>query len=109
VVALDLGTASVLLTAGSQSDAYDASWRLVPPFGPVPPALSDVYPLTAEMPDRLGTGAYETAAAGVEQLVEANSETAFTLFHDDWPGGALDALPDRVTVDRLGDSHNNPE
>jgi len=101
--------ASVLLTAGSQSDAYDASWRLVPPFGPVPPALSDVYPLTAEMPDRLGTGVYETAAAGVEQLVEANSETAFTLFHDDWPGDALDALPDRVTVDRLGDGHNNPE
>jgi 7-cyano-7-deazaguanine tRNA-ribosyltransferase len=100
--------AEVLLTAGSQSDAYEASWRLVPPFGPVPPGLADVYPLTAEMPDRLDASAYETAAAGVERLVEDNPDTEFTLFHDDWPGGALDALPDRVTVGRLGADRDDP-
>ena len=100
--------AEVLLTAGTHSEGYDTSWQLVAPFGPVPPALSDVYPLTAETPDRLDARAYETAATGVERLVEANPETAFTLFHDDWPGRALDALPDRVTVSRLGSGHDDP-
>ncbi len=88
----------VLLTTGQQSDRYDASWRLVPPFGPVPRSLSDVYPLTAESPERLDRAAYEAAATGVERLVEDNPETEFTVVHDGWPAVALHRIPDRVTV-----------
>jgi 7-cyano-7-deazaguanine tRNA-ribosyltransferase len=93
---------TVLLTSGQASDNFDASWRLVPPFGPVPRSLSDVYPLTATRPERLDRAAYEAAAEGVARLVEANPETAFTVVHDDWPDGALATIPDHVTVDRLG-------
>ena len=92
---------TLLVTAGSASDRFDASWRLVPPFGPVPPALSDAYPLTAELPERLQTPAYEAAAAGVATLAEANPGTAVTLFHDDWPASALALVPDDVEAERL--------
>jgi 7-cyano-7-deazaguanine tRNA-ribosyltransferase len=92
----------LLLTAGNPSDQFDQSWRLVPPFGPVPRALSDVYPLAGEVPERLEPQAYEAAARGVEQLVEANPETSVTLFHDDWPESALDQVPVRVETEPLG-------
>lgn len=88
----------VLLTVGGPSDGFDASWRLIPPFGPVPRPLSDVYPFTAELPDRLDDPTYEAAAAGVATLVEANPDSTFTLFHDGWPDSALAVVPDRVQV-----------
>jgi 7-cyano-7-deazaguanine tRNA-ribosyltransferase len=88
----------LLLTTGEHSDRYEESWRLVPPFGPVPRSLSDVYPLTAGRPERLDRAAYEAAAEGVARLVEGNPGTEFTVVHDGWPGDALDAIPDQVTV-----------
>jgi len=97
---LDVGD-ELLVTAGNPSDDYEQSWRLLPVFGPVPRGLSDVYPLTAELPERLDTPAYEAGADGVARLVEANPDTAFTVFHDDWPTSALDAIPDEVVCEPL--------
>jgi len=87
------------LTTGSPGDG----WRLVPPFGPVPPALSDVYPLTAELPERLDERAYRAAVEGVCRLKGANPETSMTVTHDGWPDSALDALPEDVSIRRLGE------
>ncbi|PSP86555.1 tRNA guanosine(15) transglycosylase TgtA [Halobacteriales archaeon QH_8_68_33] len=86
----------VLLTEGSVNDDFDESWRVRPPFGPYPRALSDGYPLTAELPDRLDDAAYEAAAEGVARLVAANPDIAFTLNHEDWPASALAAGPEDV-------------
>jgi 7-cyano-7-deazaguanine tRNA-ribosyltransferase len=88
----------LLLTTGEHSDRYEESWRLVPPFGPVPRCLSDVYPLTAGRPERLDRAAYEAAAEGVARLVEGNPGTEFTVVHDGWPEDALGVIPDQVTV-----------
>ncbi|WP_435196285.1 tRNA guanosine(15) transglycosylase TgtA [Natronomonas sp. EA1] len=87
---------TVLLTQGGNNGGFDETWRLVPPFGPFPRALSKTYPLTAETPERFDRAAYEAAAAGVRALVEANPETEFTVGYFDWPEAALDALPDAV-------------
>ena len=91
-------TNRVLLTEGSPNDEYDESWRVVPPFGPFPRALSETYPLTAEVPDRTDDVAYEQAVAGITKLVEANPDVEFTLAHRDWPERALDGIPERVAV-----------
>jgi len=88
----------LLLGSGNVDREFDGYWRLVPPFGPVPPALVDVYPLTAEMPDRLDPVAYEAAARGVQRLAEANPELSITLLHSGWPVDAIATLPDGVTV-----------
>jgi 7-cyano-7-deazaguanine tRNA-ribosyltransferase len=93
--------AEVLLTEGNASDDYGESWRIVPPFGPVPRGLSDAYPLTAELPDRRDTRALGVAAEGVRRLVEATPDTAFALRHRGWPETALSSIPDRVDVDEL--------
>jgi 7-cyano-7-deazaguanine tRNA-ribosyltransferase len=92
----------VLLTEGDENDAFDDSWRVVPPFGPFPRALSETYPLTAEVPERLDDAAYEQAARGVRELAEANPDVEFVLAHHGWPARALDRVPDRVAVERLG-------
>ncbi|MFB6143577.1 MAG: tRNA-guanine transglycosylase, partial [Halorientalis sp.] len=92
----------VLLSEGNADDAFDETWRLVPPFGPVPRDLSEVYPLNGEVPERLDPRAYAAAARGVERLVAANPEAAFTVAHWDWPGDALAALPEDVAVRELG-------
>jgi 7-cyano-7-deazaguanine tRNA-ribosyltransferase len=73
----------------------------VPPFGPVPRALSDTYPLTAELPERVDRATCDAAADGVAAFVEAHPETALTVAHHDWPASALDRLPDAVTVEDL--------
>ncbi len=86
------------LTVGSPGED---GWRLVAPFGPVPPALSDVYPLTAELPERLDERAYSRAIEGVTRLAETNPETAITLVHDGWPERVLDSLPDDIDRKRL--------
>ena len=81
--------------------AYDAVWRVKPPFGPYPPALSETYPLTAEVPERTDDAAQVAAAEGVVALAEANPETALTLGHDAWCDAALDRLPERVETENL--------
>jgi 7-cyano-7-deazaguanine tRNA-ribosyltransferase len=94
---IDVG-GELLVGGGEINRTFDEYWRLVPPFGPVPPALSDVYPLTAQMPDRLDNSAYEAAARGVAALVEANPDLSVTVLHDGWPETALSMLPESVTV-----------
>ncbi|MFC7235619.1 tRNA guanosine(15) transglycosylase TgtA [Halosegnis marinus] len=96
---LDVPDGAVLLTEGENNSRFDASWRVKPPFGPFPRSLSNTYPLTAQVPDRLSREAYEAAADGIARLVEANSETAFTVAHFDWPGSALARLPALDTID----------
>ncbi|SDX80260.1 tRNA guanosine(15) transglycosylase TgtA [Halobellus clavatus] len=100
VTRLDPG-GTVLLTEGGMpsGDVYDAAWRVVPPFGPFPRALSETYPLTGEVPARTDRHAREAAATGVARLVEANPETSFVLAHDDWPASALSRVPDRVETE----------
>ncbi|WP_049997837.1 tRNA guanosine(15) transglycosylase TgtA [Halococcus sediminicola] len=91
----------ILLTEGDTNAAYDESWRVVPPFGPLPRALSETYPLTAEVPDRMDEQAYEQAAEGVRRLVETNSDGEFTLAHRGWPESALARVPSAVHIERL--------
>jgi 7-cyano-7-deazaguanine tRNA-ribosyltransferase len=94
----------VLLSEGGPNDSYDETWRVVPPFGPFPRALSETHPLTAEVPERTDRAAQEAAARGVATLAAANPETEFTLAHWGWPATALDGIPGRVTATTLGDA-----
>jgi 7-cyano-7-deazaguanine tRNA-ribosyltransferase len=101
--------ARLLLVAGGASpaaDDYDAVWRLVPPFGPVPRALSDTYPLTAECPEGADPRAQEAAVTGVTQLAETHPETDITVLHDGWPDAVLAGIPGRVEVESLDSGHN---
>jgi len=93
----------LLLTESNapSSHDYDAVWRVKPPFGPFPRALSETYPLTAEVPERPDDAAQVAAAAGVASLAAANPETEFTLGHDDWPDAALERMPERVETENL--------
>jgi 7-cyano-7-deazaguanine tRNA-ribosyltransferase len=79
-------------------EAYDERWAVVPPFGPVPPELSETYPLSAEVPDRTDARSQEAAASGVARLVEANPDTEWTLAYGEWPDAALDRVPGGVEV-----------
>ena len=99
----------VLLSAGGDNSRFDETWRLRPPFGPVPPALSDSYPLTAERPERLGRAGYEAAAEGVSRLAEANPDTDFAVAHWGWPESALRALPEAIEVLALGPDTEGPD
>ncbi|MFC7202682.1 tRNA guanosine(15) transglycosylase TgtA [Haloferax namakaokahaiae] len=94
---------TILLTEGGKpsGDEYDEAWRVVPPFGPFPRALSETYPLTAEVPKRLDRDAYEQAARGVARLVRENPDVDFTLAHDDWPASALALVPESVETEPL--------
>ncbi|RQG98578.1 tRNA guanosine(15) transglycosylase TgtA [Natrarchaeobius oligotrophus] len=96
---------SLFLTEGesARTDEFDESWRVEPPFGPFPRALSKSYPLTAEVPDRTDRAALEAAADGISRLVEANPKTEFTLGHRSWPATALERVPERVRVTDLND------
>ncbi|WP_266078493.1 tRNA guanosine(15) transglycosylase TgtA [Haladaptatus caseinilyticus] len=93
----------VLLTEGNPSGRYDESWNVVPPFGPFPRALSETYPLTAEVPDRMDVDGFESAARGVARLVEENPETEFTLAHRGWPESAIRHVPQTVHIVDLDD------
>ena len=90
----------VVVGGDTEDDGEADRWLLRPPFGPLPVALKDAYPLTAEIPDRLAPQAYEAAAEGVCRLATANPDTAVRLVHDGWPASALDRLPDGVRVER---------
>jgi 7-cyano-7-deazaguanine tRNA-ribosyltransferase len=91
----------VLLTEGNlpSGDRFDDAWRVVPPFGPVPRALSRTYPFTAELPDRTDPPAQEAAARGVARLAAANPAADLTLAHDGWADSALALVPEGVTVE----------
>jgi 7-cyano-7-deazaguanine tRNA-ribosyltransferase len=93
---------------GYPTEGFDAVWRLVPPFGPVPRALSETYPLTAEVPERRDRQTAEAAARGVARLAAANPDVRITVAHDDWPETALAILPDDVDAVRVptGDDHD---
>jgi 7-cyano-7-deazaguanine tRNA-ribosyltransferase len=95
---------SLLVTEGNapSDDRFDAAWRLLPPFGPVPRALSESYPFTAELPERTDPAACEAAASGVARLVAAAPDADVTVAHDDWPASALALLPGSVAVEPLG-------
>ena len=97
--------AQLLLTESKSpsTHSFDAVWRVVPPFGPFPRALSESYPFTAEVPARVDAAAQTAAAEGVRRLADANPETELTLGHDDWDSAALDRLPARVETERLAD------
>jgi 7-cyano-7-deazaguanine tRNA-ribosyltransferase len=79
--------------------AHDAVWTLAPAFGPVPPALAQSYPLSAEVPDRLDAAAYEAAVEGATRLAEVHPDVSIAVLTGDWPDEAFEALPD--TVERL--------
>jgi 7-cyano-7-deazaguanine tRNA-ribosyltransferase len=91
----------ILLSEGGTNDSYDETWRVIPPFGPFPRALSETYPLTVEIPERPSREAYEMASEGIYALVEANLHASFTLAHWDWPESALTRLPDSVEIVEL--------
>ena len=99
----------VLVSAGGDNSRFDETWRLREPFGPVPPALSDTYPLTAERPERLGRAGYEAAAEGVARLAVANPDTEFAVAHWGWPDSALDRLPEAVETLPLGPESDHPD
>jgi 7-cyano-7-deazaguanine tRNA-ribosyltransferase len=92
---------TLLLTEGNHSDEFDDSWRLLPPFGPVPRELADAYPLAGELPERTSVQSYEAAAEGVRRLAETSSADLM-VFHRKWPASALERLPDGVRVEVLG-------
>lgn len=80
---------------------YDVRWEIRPPFGPVPPGLDHTYPLSAEIPDRLDTAAYEQAVEGIRALSHGSTDAHLTLAHGDWPATALDRLPDAIETVRV--------
>jgi 7-cyano-7-deazaguanine tRNA-ribosyltransferase len=99
---LDVG-GRVLLSEGDTNEAFDETWRVRPPFGPFPRALSDAYPLNAELPEQLDRRAYEQAAEGVSRLAAANPDADLTLAHWGWPESALARVPDDVPAFELGE------
>jgi 7-cyano-7-deazaguanine tRNA-ribosyltransferase len=89
--------------AGAPAGDHDATWRLVPPFGPVPPALSETYPLTAELPNRVDDRARAAAVEGVRALADAHPETTVTVAHVGWSPHLLAALPEDVDAVDVAD------
>ncbi|MFW6448322.1 MAG: tRNA guanosine(15) transglycosylase TgtA [Halobacteriota archaeon] len=81
-------------------DGGGEAWRVIPPFGPIPPGLQHTYPLTAEVPVRFEAGAYRAAVAGIRALLDGAEGVEATFLHDGWPASALDALPRTLTVRR---------
>jgi 7-cyano-7-deazaguanine tRNA-ribosyltransferase len=81
---------------GALDQEFDERWTVTPPFGPFPPALSEAYPLTAEVPERFERQAYAAAAEGIRRLIEANPNAEFTAALWDWPAEVLETLPGRV-------------
>jgi 7-cyano-7-deazaguanine tRNA-ribosyltransferase len=95
----------VLVTEADEYGDYDEYWHLVPPFGPIPKALSQAYPLTAELPERTDRRARERAAEGVTRLVETNPEATIDVAHRGWPESVLEQLPAAVETHDLTDTN----
>ena len=81
-------------------------WLLLPPFGPLPPALSHTYPLTAEIPCRRDASSVQAAIRGIESL--ARAEIDMTLLHHHWAQSLCEELPSAVTTISLpkGEANN---
>ncbi|MCU4925424.1 tRNA guanosine(15) transglycosylase TgtA [Halobacteria archaeon AArc-dxtr1] len=98
---------SLFLAEGDEpafaEEQYDDVWRVQPPFGPFPRALSKSYPLTAEVPERTDRAAIEAAARGVSRLVGENPDSAFALGHRGWPTDVLASLPEGIETVDLAD------
>jgi 7-cyano-7-deazaguanine tRNA-ribosyltransferase len=89
--------------ADAFSGDFDVRWRVVPPFGPCPPALARTYPLNAEVPDRMDARGQLAAARAVARLAELHPDCEFALAHRGWAAVALEAVPEGVeTVDLSG-------
>ncbi|AGN01722.1 7-cyano-7-deazaguanine tRNA-ribosyltransferase [Salinarchaeum sp. Harcht-Bsk1] len=94
---LDLaGVDTLLVTEADPGGGYDESWDLRPPFGPVPPALSRVYPLTAETPERPDRRARERAVDAIARLHACTSDVEITVGHRGWPDDVIADLPPSV-------------
>ncbi|MDX1745153.1 MAG: tRNA guanosine(15) transglycosylase TgtA, partial [Halobacteriales archaeon] len=94
---------SVVLVADGDPEPDESSadavrWPVLPPFGPVPPALRETYPLTAERPDRTDAQAYAAAVDGIRAFTQAHPDVTVTFAHDHWPATALVRLPETVTL-----------
>jgi 7-cyano-7-deazaguanine tRNA-ribosyltransferase len=86
-----------------ERESFDAVWRVVPPFGPVPEPLAETHPLDPETPDATGRDAEEAAARAVARLHGASGADAeFVLAHTGWPESALALVPDGVGVRDAG-------
>ena len=70
-------------------------WTVAPPFGPIPPALAQTYPLTAELPQIRDTAALQQAVTGIRALCR-HRKTDIILIHDEWPAHILEQLPPSV-------------
>ncbi len=95
--------ATVLLAPGGDvpedlAARADERWLLRPPFGPLPRELSDAYPFTAEVPERLTLPAYRAAVWGVRCLATANPSVDVVVAHSGWPDAAFAELPAAVEV-----------
>jgi 7-cyano-7-deazaguanine tRNA-ribosyltransferase len=95
---------AVLITEAGEYGDYDEYWHLVPPFGPVPKALSRTYPLTAELPERTDRRARERATEGIRRLVEGHPETTIDVAHRGWSESVLEQLPAAVDTHDLTDT-----
>ncbi len=76
-------------------EASAPQWAVAPPFGPIPPALEQTYPLTAELPHHPDRAAIDAAVTGIRALVTGGVAEG-RLIHDDWPAWALARLPDAI-------------
>lgn len=88
----------VLADDGITPNDDAAVWPIIPPFGPVPPALASTYPFTAEVPVDADEAALTAAVEGITRLVEAHPPIVVTLYHTEWPAAVLTQLPDAITI-----------
>lgn len=92
---------TLVLGPGQATGEGAQSWGILPPFGPVPPELAQMYPLNAEVPDRHDEEAIIAATRGVARLASANPGASITLTHEGWPERALSVLSETVTCQDL--------
>ena len=79
--------------------AGDEWWYVIPPFGPVPPALLETYPLTAELPQRRDLAAYHATIEGIHRL----HAESLTVIHANWPEQILIHLDAHTCINPLQD------
>ena len=98
-------TGQVVIGDGTTATDDVIQMELRPPFGPIPPGLEHTYPLTAEVPDRFDSCAYEAAAKGVAALADGSPTAEITVTVDGWPTSALERLPETVRTVEHGDPY----
>lgn len=74
-------------------------WQLLPPFGPVLPALTHTYPLSTTLPERFDCRAYNQAVTGLRRLVAAHPETTITVFYTGRLETVQRPVPDSVSIE----------